>query len=172
MGAPLADQELDEYRDRFHGTATSSFLYHYARLIEILAAVERIERAARRPRPRLGPPARRRRDQPARRRGRQRGAARHALPPLPGGRGRPDQRVNLIIATGQNNLAMNRTVAQIARHYIKGPRIPEGVLNRLEAGIRAFDPCLSCSTHAIGMMPLHVQLVAADGTIQDEIWRD
>ena len=58
------------------------------------------------------------------------------------------QRVNLIIATGQNNLAMNRTVAQIAGHYIKGPQIPEGVLNRLEAGIRAFDPCLSCSTHA------------------------
>ena len=80
--------------------------------------------------------------------------------------------VNLIIATGQNNLAMNRTVAQIASHYIQGPRIPEGVLNRIEAGIRAFDPCLSCSTHALGSMPLHVQLVAADGTIQDEIWRD
>ena len=45
---------------------------------------------------------------------------------------------------------MNRTVAQIAEHYIKGPQIPEGVLNRLEAGIRAFDPCLSCSTHAVG----------------------
>ena len=82
------------------------------------------------------------------------------------------RRVNLIIATGQNNLAMNRTVAQIARHYIQGPQIPEGVLNRIEAGIRAFDPCLSCSTHAVGPMPLHVQLVAADGTIQDEIWRD
>ena len=60
------------------------------------------------------------------------------------------KRVNLIIATGQNNLAMNRTVAQIAEHYINGPQIPEGVLNRLEAGIRAFDPCLSCSTHAVG----------------------
>ena len=48
--------------------------------------------------------------------------------------------VNLLIATGQNNLAMNRTVAQIAQHYIRGPQIPEGVLNRVEAGIRAFDP--------------------------------
>ncbi len=67
---------------------------------------------------------------------------------------------------------MNRTVAQIAGHYIQGPQIPEGVLNRLEAGIRAFDPCLSCSTHAVGSMPLHVQLVAADGTIQHEVWRD
>jgi NAD-reducing hydrogenase large subunit len=82
------------------------------------------------------------------------------------------QRVNLVIATGQNNLAMNRTMAQIAKHYIKGPEIPEGVLNRLEAGIRAFDPCLSCSTHAAGMMPLHVRLLGPDGTVRDEVWRD
>ena len=66
---------------------------------------------------------------------------------------------------------MNRTVAQIAGHYIQGPAIPEGVLNRIEAGIRAFDPCLSCSTHAAGAMPLHVRLVAADGTLLDEKWR-
>ncbi len=82
------------------------------------------------------------------------------------------RKVNLIIATGQNNLAMNRTMAQIARHYIKGPKIPEGVLNRLEAGIRAFDPCLSCSTHALGMMPLHVQLVGPDGSLRDEARRE
>jgi NAD-reducing hydrogenase large subunit len=68
-------------------------------------------------------------------------------------------RVNLIIATGQNNLAMNRAMGQIARHFIKGVPIPEGALNRLEAGIRAFDPCLSCSTHAFGRMPLHVRLL-------------
>jgi NAD-reducing hydrogenase large subunit len=79
--------------------------------------------------------------------------------------------VNLLIATGQNNLAMNRTVAQIARAYIRGPHIPEGVLNRIEAGIRAFDPCLSCSTHAAGSMPLHVELVGPDGTLLDEQWR-
>ena len=73
------------------------------------------------------------------------------------------RKVNLVIATGQNNLAMNKTVAQIARHFIKGPEIPEGVLNRIEAGIRAFDPCLSCSTHAFGSMPMHVVLVGPDG---------
>ena len=67
---------------------------------------------------------------------------------------------------------MNRTVAQIARHYVRGREIPEGVLNRVEAGIRAFDPCLSCSTHAVGKMPLHVQLVGPDGTVLDEVWRD
>ena len=67
---------------------------------------------------------------------------------------------------------MNRTVAQIARHYIKGATIPEPLLNRVEAGIRAFDPCLSCSTHAAGMMPLHVRLIDADGVVRDEAWRD
>ncbi|MEM8613430.1 MAG: Ni/Fe hydrogenase subunit alpha, partial [Cyanobacteria bacterium P01_H01_bin.105] len=80
-------------------------------------------------------------------------------------------RVNLIIATGQNNLAMNRAVAQIARHYIHGPEISESVLNRMEAGIRAFDPCLSCSIHAVGKMPLHLQLVGADGQLLDECYR-
>jgi NAD-reducing hydrogenase large subunit len=80
--------------------------------------------------------------------------------------------VNLIIATGQNGLAMNQTVRQIAQHYISGPRIPEGVLNRLEAGIRAFDPCLSCSTHAVGMMPMRVTLIDRDGRVCDEAVRE
>jgi NAD-reducing hydrogenase large subunit len=82
------------------------------------------------------------------------------------------EKANLLIATGQNNLAMNRTVAQIARHYIRGPEIPEGLLNRVEAGIRAFDPCLSCSTHAAGTMPLHVCLVDPRGELLKEVWRD
>ncbi len=72
-------------------------------------------------------------------------------------------RVNLLIATGQNNLAMNRTVAQIARHFLTGKTIEEGLLNRVEAGIRAFDPCLSCATHALGKMPLQVELLDAEG---------
>jgi NAD-reducing hydrogenase large subunit len=74
-------------------------------------------------------------------------------------------RVNLIIATGQNNLAMNRTVLQIAREFVHGPDVPEGALNRVEAGIRAFDPCLSCSTHALGQMPLHLVVEGPDGTL-------
>jgi NAD-reducing hydrogenase large subunit len=67
---------------------------------------------------------------------------------------------------------MNKTVTQIAQHYIHGNEIPEGMLNRVEAGIRAFDPCLSCSTHAAGLMPLHIELVGADGTVVNEVWRD
>jgi NAD-reducing hydrogenase large subunit len=66
---------------------------------------------------------------------------------------------------------MNRTVAQIARHFIKGPSIPEPLLNRVEAGIRAFDPCLSCSTHALGAMPLHLRLIGSDGVLLDEVRR-
>ncbi len=77
------------------------------------------------------------------------------------------QKVNLLIATGQNNLAMNRAVLQGARHYIKWSRVPEGILNRLEASIRAFDPCLSCSTRAADQMPLHLQLLSADGSLEE-----
>jgi NAD-reducing hydrogenase large subunit len=80
-------------------------------------------------------------------------------------------KVNLIIATGHNNLAMNRTVAQIAKHYISGTDIPEPMLNRIEHGIRCYDPCLSCSTHAIGQMPLHIELFAHDGRKVNEITR-
>ena len=77
----------------------------------------------------------------------------------------------MIIATGQNNLPMNATVLQIAKEWIDGPEIPEGVLNRIEAGIRAFDPCLSCSTHAVGKMPLDVTLLDHEGTVVSSVKR-
>jgi NAD-reducing hydrogenase large subunit len=63
---------------------------------------------------------------------------------------------------------MNRSVLEVARHYVDGDRLTEPMLNRVEAAIRCYDPCLSCSTHAIGQMPLHLQLLAADGTVLDE----
>ena len=75
------------------------------------------------------------------------------------------KKVNLIIATGQNNLAMNKTVTQIAKNYIHNNDISEGFLNRVEAGIRCFDPCLSCSTHAVGQIPLHIQLIDSCGSV-------
>jgi NAD-reducing hydrogenase large subunit len=153
MGVPLAESELIEFRQRGHDCTNSSFFYHYARRIEILAATEFIERSladldlhSDRLRARAGinnlegigvskAP---------------RGTLLHHY--------HVDEhglltKLNLISATGQNNLAMNHTVAQIARHSIHGPEIPQPLLNRVEAGIRAFDPCLSCSTHAVGQMP-------------------
>jgi NAD-reducing hydrogenase large subunit len=78
---------------------------------------------------------------------------------------------NLIIATGHNNLAMNQGVLQVARHYIKGEHVEEGMLNRLEAVIRAYDPCLSCSTHAVGQMPLQVEIVSTEGQVVRRIGR-
>ena len=111
------------------------------------------------------------RDQPRRGHRRGRGAPGHAPPPLPGRRDGIVQWANLVIATGHNNLAMNRSVAQVARHYVKADRLTEPMLNRVEAAIRCYDPCLSCSTHAIGQMPLHLQLLAPDGSVLDELQR-
>jgi NAD-reducing hydrogenase large subunit len=72
------------------------------------------------------------------------------------------EKVNLIVATGNNNYAMSRAVEEVAKAYVKGPDVPEGALNRIEAAIRAYDPCLSCSTHAVGQMPMRVEVY--DGT--------
>jgi NAD-reducing hydrogenase large subunit len=171
MGTPLADAEYKEYRGRSNGAVTSSFLYHHARLIEIIACLERIERLL---------------DDPDLYSDHLRADAGInnlrgvGVSEAPRGtlfhdytvdRDGVIQKVNMVIATGQNNLAMNRTVAQIAKYYVKGPDIPEAMLNRVEHGIRNFDPCLSCSTHAVGKMPLHIELRAADGTLLDEIKR-
>jgi NAD-reducing hydrogenase large subunit len=73
--------------------------------------------------------------------------------------------VNLIVATGHNNYAMNKSVEMVAKTFVDGKNITEGMLNRVEAAIRAHDPCLSCSTHAIGAMPLVVEVVGADGQL-------
>jgi NAD-reducing hydrogenase large subunit len=172
IGTENADRELQEFRDRFGRTPSSSFLYHYARLIEILACLEKIQNLM---------------DDPdvTSERVRAHGGVNQleAIGVSEAPRGtlfhhyQVDengliQKVNLIIATGQNNLAMNQTVAQIAKHYIHGNEIQEGLLNRVEAGIRCFDPCLSCSTHAMGQMPLHVELIAPDGSVLNEMYRN
>ena len=78
---------------------------------------------------------------------------------------------NLIIATGHNNLAMNRGVLEVARNYIEGAQIEESMLNRFEAVIRSFDPCLCCSTHAIGKMPFQVEIVSTEGQVVRRIGR-
>ena len=67
-------------------------------------------------------------------------------------------RVNLIVSTGHNNWAMSESVDNVAKTYIDGQEIREGLLNRVEAAIRAHDPCLSCSTHAVGQMPMIVEV--------------
>ncbi len=172
IGVPLADQELREFRDRGKGTVLSSFFYHYARLIEILGSIEHIAQLLDDPdilSSHLRAHARINQLEGIGVSEAPRGTLFHHYHVDENGL---MKKINLMIATGQNNLAMNRIVTQIAQHYIHGPEIPEGMLNRVEAGIRAFDPCLSCSTHAAGQMPLHVQLIAMDGSLLDEVWRD
>jgi NAD-reducing hydrogenase large subunit len=169
IGTPKADAELRNFKKMGKGAVNSSFLYHYARLIEILASLEKIELY-------MDDPDLLSEDLRA-------DAGINSLHGVgvseaPRGTLFHDytvdrdgllKKVNLIVATGQNNLAMNRTVAQIARHYVKGgvPEIPEPLLNRIEHGIRCYDPCLSCSTHAVGQMPLEVRLIAPDGRVVD-----
>jgi NAD-reducing hydrogenase large subunit len=82
------------------------------------------------------------------------------------------KKVNLIVATGNNNAAMNRAVFEVAKKYVNGNKLTEGMLNRVEAAIRCYDPCLSCSTHALGHMPLTVQLVSPSGEVLDEVKAD
>ncbi|MGD9387714.1 MAG: Ni/Fe hydrogenase subunit alpha [Gammaproteobacteria bacterium] len=81
-------------------------------------------------------------------------------------------RANLIVSTTHNNEAMNRAIRAVARRYLDGRTLTEGLLNHVEVAVRAFDPCLSCATHALGKMPLAVELADADGTIIDTLRRD
>ena len=74
---------------------------------------------------------------------------------------------NLIVSTTSNNEPMNRAVEGVARRYLSGQEITEGLLNHVEVAIRAYDPCLSCATHALGRMPLEIDLVDADGALVD-----
>ncbi len=172
MGTPAADNQLQEFRDRAGKIPTSSFLYHYARLIEILAGLEYIEQLVNDPdivSPRTRATAGINQLEGIGVSEAPRGTLIHHYQVDENGL---IKKVNLIIATGQNNLAMNKTIAQIAKHYIHGNEIPEGMLNRVEAGIRAYDPCLSCSTHAFGQMPFQIELIGADGRVVNQVCRD
>ncbi len=80
-------------------------------------------------------------------------------------------KVNLLIATGQNNPGMNRSITEVAKQYVNGNNIKEGMLNRVESTIRCYDPCLSCSTHAIGAMPMQVEVIDAKGKTIEKIER-
>ncbi len=81
-------------------------------------------------------------------------------------------RANLIVSTTHNNQAINEAIRQVAKRYLDGRKLTEGLLNHVEVAIRAFDPCLSCATHALGKMPLEVELVDAEGTRIDALRRD
>jgi NAD-reducing hydrogenase large subunit len=171
-GTPKADSEFREFHQRFGTVAHSAFLYHYARLIEIVHALEKIEmllddtrilethtRAT---------------------------AGVNALEGVgmieaPRGTLIHHYKVseegaitwaNLIVATGHNNLAIGRSVRQVSEHFIDGTKLTEGMLNRVSAVVRAYDPCLSCSTHASGLLAMQIRLLDANGTVLDELTTD
>jgi len=79
------------------------------------------------------------------------------------------KKANLIVSTTSNNQAMNESVRSVADQYIDGNEITEGLLNHLEVAVRAYDPCLSCATHALGKMPLQVELIDANGGLVDRL---
>lgn len=79
---------------------------------------------------------------------------------------------NLIVSTTHNNQAMNESIREVARRYLDGHEPTEGLLNHIEVAIRAFDPCLSCATHALGKMPLAVEIVDAEGALVERLQRD
>jgi NAD-reducing hydrogenase large subunit len=172
ISTPQADKELKEWRSQRRTPRRSSFYYHWARLIEIVYALERIEQLLN--------------DgdicstdtlvngKPTNQQGvgiieAPRGTLFHHYWVDENGR---VEKVNLIVATGHNNLAMNRAVQAVAKKYVKARQLQEGMLNRVEAAIRCYDPCLSCSTHAIGQMPMVVEVVDANGVIQQTLARD
>jgi NAD-reducing hydrogenase large subunit len=80
-------------------------------------------------------------------------------------------RCNLIVSTTNNNQAMNEAIRSVARKYLDGQRVTEGLLNHLEVAVRAFDPCLSCATHAMGKMPLEVTVVDVEGAVVSQATR-
>lgn len=74
-------------------------------------------------------------------------------------------KANLIVSTTSNNMAMNESVRQVAAEYLSGQELTEPLLNNIEVAIRAYDPCLSCATHAVGKMPLQLELVNVQGDL-------
>jgi len=174
IGTPLANEEFKQFRTINSGKPVEgSLYYHYARMIEVLYSLERVGQL-------LEDPdilSRDVRNYPANLQLPGQGVGVIEAP-----RGTlihdysTDEnglltRVNLIVATGHNNWAMHTASGAVAKAFVKGNELTEGMLNRVEAAIRCYDPCLSCSTHAIGKMPLEITLMDADGTVLDRITR-
>jgi NAD-reducing hydrogenase large subunit len=159
-GTPLADKELDDFKNLNNGKPVlNSFYYHYARLIEIIYGIERIEELLNEEKTMsdiIRSHASINRNKGVGCSEAPRGTLFHDYEVTNDG---IITGVNLIIATGNNNLAMNAGVKQVAQSFISGPEaLTDGNLNRVEAVIRCFDPCLSCSTHALGIVSSKIEI--------------
>ena len=169
----VAEKERDEFMALGGGKPVNSTMaYHWARMIELVHSAEKMKEL-------LDDPGIQGKDLVTSGERRNRGVALLEAP-----RGTlfhhyevnpdTDQIVvaNLIVSTTCNNEPMNQAVQKVAAQHLEGKaEITEGLLNHIEVGIRAYDPCLSCATHALGQMRLQVQLLGADGAIRDERFR-
>jgi NAD-reducing hydrogenase large subunit len=169
-GSPKSDRELAEFRQRAgaRSPVLHSFAYHLARCIEILFALERIEELLTDPET-LRTDTLRARAFSNRSQGigvteAPRGTLFHNYT---AGSDGVIRHVDFLIATAQNNAAMNRTIQQIAMHLIRDAAkdVDAGILQRIEAGIRCYDPCFSCATHALGKMPLLIEYRNEDDSL-------
>ena len=166
IDTPLANAEFQRFKALNHGLPVENTLhYHYARLIETLFAAERARVLLEDP-DILSTDIRNTHQEP-----REQGVGVIEAP-----RGTlihhywvnsygQISKANLIVATGHNNYAMSKAVDDVAKTYVHGPEISEGMLNRVEHAIRAHDPCLSCSTHAVGSMPMEVSVYDPQGNL-------
>ena len=166
IDTPLANAEFQRFKALNHGLPVENTLhYHYARLIETLFAAERARVLLEDP-DILSTDIRNTHQEP-----REQGVGVIEAP-----RGTlihhywvnsygQISKANLIVATGHNNYAMSKAVDDVAKTYVHGPDISEGMLNRVEHAIRAHDPCLSCSTHAVGSMPMEVSVYDPQGNL-------
>ncbi|MCX6054636.1 MAG: Ni/Fe hydrogenase subunit alpha [Chloroflexi bacterium] len=173
MATPLAQEELVKFKKLNDGKPVENTLhYHTTRLIEALYAAENVKRL-------LDDPDILQKD-----------ILNTCRNPKPYGVGVVEaprgtlihhywmnqnqqiEKVNLIVSTGHNNWAMSEAVDSVAKTYIKGPEVTEGMLNRVEAAIRAHDPCLSCSTHAVGQMPILLEIRDSSNNLINTITRN
>ena len=168
-GTPLADKEFQELKTMSsNGILQGSMRYHVARLVELLHCAEQLKVLVE-DKSICATDIRVNRDRIRNEEGigvieAPRGTLFHHYWVDKNGK---IMKSNLIVATGNNNLAMNRAVAQVAREFIKDGKITEGILNRVEVAIRCYDPCLSCASHALGHMPLEITVCGADGKVRD-----
>lgn len=173
ISTPLANEEFKQFKAINSGKPVEgSIYYHYARLIEDLYAAERTRELLEDP-DILSTDIRTESDK----------ITSEGVGVIEAPRGtlihhyKTDEngvikKVNLIVATGHNNWAMSKSVDMVAKQFISGKEISEGLLNRVEAAIRCYDPCLSCSTHALGQMPLYIEIHSLKGEIVETIKRN
>ena len=173
IDTPLANAELMRFKGMNEGKPVeNTLIYHYARLIEALFAVERAHVLLEDPDILSSDILNTRKDYRGEGVGvleAPRGTLFHHYWADESGR---LERVNLIVATGHNNWAMSQAVDSVAKTYITGPEVTEGMLNRVEAAVRAYDPCLSCSTHAIGQMPIQIKVLDVQGNLLQTLTND